>query len=1125
MNNSRMIALLGLLVIAPFASTAQLILDRTETAGMSMFRAHWDKPLPVAENGKRLISDNVVTNRGGIAVWGGDAPGPLAFDALNRSLLIRFPDVAERIAERVAKGEVVDKVELVLPFLDEELFPPGSADAVISDGYDSRRNWNTAEIWRAVRPQWHAVAWRLRRPWKTDAKLGPTFNAAVNGTVFWSKYGAGDEKTDRFPQRFGPVEVSYKAPEGRLDLTASLADAAYGVTLADRLRSLADCGVLVMKEETYDHHYYTGCYEWQTHTGPRAILIKQPRLEVTFKPGQEKLGTLAPPADVSKLAPTGKPTAVMPTLAQLQALAKARAVKPPWMPDWQWQRVQELAKLGGASQVDEPFWNQFVPGYIIGRVGGPRNIEGVFGAWVDKHIGRPLRGWGGFESARAMSEWYLYGNTLPGPAQDAITRYWVAWLMPDRETAPADKRRDITYVDGPLVHPMVQDDRVGKGPPPDPLQGRFDYYWAKTGDWRGNKSFFRSGFCYDMSTQNFNTTASAGALLGGAMIGSEQAIADGRNGIDRWLMRQWAWPNGSGQEHIDHYYFAVTLSGNKAIADFAQSPVDRLLGQSLLAKQVEELISAWHPATRTFIATSSRTHMEYLLGTQDGLQFILHTLCQDGSAVRDMGRPARDMPMGMNPIGHELTPDVVARQTLSGPWAPAWVAPLVDHKTFPFYAVHTAGTNNYRKAYMGRHFGLASGELFDGRIQCMAQWTHAAATATQCEDYATLDLRCGINETRWANEGGGWISKPGATSAFQHRNRLLALTSPRTYPGGFDGGGFRDDVQSVQSSVAIFDYHSPRTWELWVDGTKIEQLPYTCKQDSRIAIKDGAAYVSIIPLPSDDCGRDAEVVIGEGKTQQMQLNGKPYGDPCRAALVIDSFWLKRAKPITHEDKPVWEQLKKATGGFAIELADAEDYRGDFARFQQRLAGAAVTLGFDEKTHLATATWTVGGSTMEAASDPLANAPNLSRRTVDGQDPSPPPNIHRDTPHCQEGFGHLEKLGAVLETDADHKGFLVVEPSAGIFCGWNPLPDLTNYRLTTPPMTITADGKVSMTRVTVRSADNSVEIDSAFKPGQEQEANVATSFRITGAKATPKVALNGRTAEPTRDGEAWVVALR
>ena len=146
------------------------------------------------------------------------------------------------------------------------------------------------------------MAYALRRPWQADAQIGPTYNAAINGAVYWKRFGAADTGADRFPAEFGPAEVSSYRPEGRIDVTAVLTATAYGKTLADRFRVLADCGFILNKQEVYDARYFLGAYEWAVSTGPRAILVEQPRLVVTLKPGKaEKVGQVAP-VDVSALA-------------------------------------------------------------------------------------------------------------------------------------------------------------------------------------------------------------------------------------------------------------------------------------------------------------------------------------------------------------------------------------------------------------------------------------------------------------------------------------------------------------------------------------------------------------------------------------------------------------------------------------------------------------------------------------------------------------------------------------------------------------------------------------------------------------------------------------------------------
>jgi hypothetical protein len=1136
----RTAALAALLAPGPSpAAPDPLTLDRAETAGLSMFRAHWDVPLVLTADAPLTVVDGAVTNRGGTAVWK-NGGGALAFDALNRSLLVRFPDAAEKIAEAVRQGKSVARAEVILPFRDEELWPVGNSDYIGPEGYEVRKNWGTDALYRAVRPEWHAVAWALRRPWTADPARGPTFNASVNGACFWTRYGAQDERTDRFPERFGPAEVSYKHPEGRLDVTGCLTSPAYGNSLAERLRTFADCGLLIQKWETYDHRYYTGCYEWSTACGGRAIVVGAPKLVVTFAPGRTDVGQLPPPADLAAQK-GGAPTAIMPDIGKLTAFAESRAAKPAWMPDWQWQRVRELYLLADAEKAALPFWYQFVPDYQIQRLREsyrdpakpgiqfrPPDPAKVYAAWVDMIVGRQPRGWSGFESAREMTQWYQYGEALPEPARDAIRRYWLAWLMPDRETAPREKQRDIDYVDGPLVHPMVQDDRVGKGPPPNPLNGLFDVYWARTGDWRGNKSFFRSGFTWWMSTQNFNTTASAGALLAGAIVGSERAMADGRYGVETFPLRMYCWADGSGQEHIDHYYYAVTLSGNKAVADFSQTPYDRLVGQSLLAKNVEELISAYHPGLRAFIAGSSRTSFEFLLGTQDGLQFLMHTLSRSGT-LRDAGTTT--LPGNIPVIGHEVPPRVVAQQTQAGPWAPEWVVPMVDDKPLPYLAMHSMWGGGLRTCYLGADYGLFSMDGGQGRIQNMAQWRRAAKQVERSTDLGTLDVRYGVNETRFVNDAGGYIVQRGSHTAFQYRNKLIFLASPKCWLGGFHGDKARGDVVSMQSSLGLFTLQEKPTWTVWIDGRPVDSLPAACRQGQRITIRDGVTAIGVIPLPATDLGRDDEVVLEEGREQKYDQ----YKAVVRPSLLIHSFNYRRAAPFPEEPREKWIDVGKAYGGFVVQLEDvAED--GRFERFQKEMADATVKVGFDAASNAVRVAYAGGGDTLETAAltwEPDEKQPGhetgrmaCTLRRANGQEYGLPAGVERDTPYARQALGRAEKNGAVLEADEGRRVFLLTEPKGGVYCGWNPLPDLTSFRFALAGgVSVAADGKVGLTRVLVRPAANEIAIDSAFKPGQEKEPGVATAFRIAGAADKFRVTLNGRPAELRRDGKEWTAPLR
>ncbi len=1129
MRLSRLLSMLGLLLAAVAVTAETLVISAPQTAGMSGFRAHWDTPLVLSETGAQKVIDAKITDRGGQVVWA-NGGGALAFDALNRALLVRFPDAAAQIAAAITAGKTVTKIELVLPYRDEELWAVGNADYIGPEGYTIRQNWDVDKLYRALRPRWHAMAWALRKPWAADAAHGPTYNAAINGAVYWTKYGAADEGADRFPTRFGPAEVSYKA-EGSLDLTPLLTDTAYGATLAARLRQFADCGVLVQKEETYDAMYYGGAYEWATATGGRAILVKTPKLVVTLAPGKAELGgNLPAAADVAALkaaGPAGAPTAVMPSADQLAKWTAQYAKKPEWMPGWQWKRVQELTAAEDPNKTKEPFWYQFVAGYLVDRltkyhwengmkiIDKPADPAAVYALWVDGLIGRQPRGWSGFESAREMAQWYLYHQALPAPAQDAIKRYWLAWMMPDRETNLSIKeQRDHTYVGQKLIHPMADDPRVDASAQwLDLLNGRLDSYWMKTGDWRGNKSFFRSGFCYNMSTQNFNTTACAGALLAGAIVKAERAMADGRHGAETFPLRMYCWSDGSGQEHIDHYYFAVTMAGNKALADFSQTPYDRLLGQSLLVKNVEELVSAYHPGLRSFIAGSSRTSLDLVLGEQDGLQSVMHTLSKSG-AVKDAG--TKTLPGNIATWGHDFPPHQVAQQTLVGPWAPEWVTTMVDDKPLPFEAKHTGWGGVKRTCYLARHFGLASNAVNPGRMQVLGVWRREAKQAASMRDLGFLDLRCGTDTTLWVNDGQGSVTQPGTHSLLQAKNKLIALTSPKNNIG---------TPTSFQSSIGLFNFQTPApAWEVYVDGKKVA-LPCLLKQGQRITIKDGVTYVGIIPLPATDLGRDAEVSIQVGPPQRAAFYQSAFG----AALEINSYNYKRLEPL-----PAAQAVAagKAYGGFIVEFADTEDFP-DFAAFQQHLAATKYELNYDAAKSVVSVKYTSGADILEAASDTTVDNPNLTTWLVNGQSPLLPQGIERDTPYAQQGLGKVEKNGATLQAAEGRRIFLLTEPKANVVCAWNPLPDLTPLTLTLPGgAAVAADGTVSLTRITafLGSGAHRYEIDSAFKPGQDAEAGTATAFHIAGEPAAPAVILNGAPVKnletKTVDGKTvYVVKIR
>ncbi len=1093
------------------AQDAVLTFDQPQTAGISGFRAHWNLPISLSEDGATQIVDSVIKDRSPTAVWSparrGGKPGAIAFDALNRSLLVRFPGSATAILNRVRQGYGIKKIELVLPYRDTELWPPGDPNFAQPDGYLYRANWDVDQLYRKLAPQWHAVAWGLRRSWQSDETSGPTFNAYSNGVGYWKKYGAADLQEDRFPTRFGPVEVSEKAPEGRLDVTALITDVSFGETLAARLEHLDCCGFIVNKLETYDARYFTGVYEWATATGGRAILVRTPRLVVSFSPHKQqdsianagdgaRTGNTTPMA-AGNLSSGGSPTATLPSEEELADLSKKYTAKPAWMPLWQWNRIAELRVLAGTQYANQPFYYALIPEFMIKRLGESRGGQAkpydVYTTWVDSIIGRQPRGWSGFEPASEMTQWFAYGDALPGPARQAFMRYWTGWLMPERKTAPLDRQLDQDLLDGTLVHP--QTDQLAGGFRSN--SGVSDSYYAKTGDWQNNKSFYRAGYNYFMSTENFNHTAAVGALLGGTVIGSENAVADGRHGWETYPVRLWSWSRGVSQENVDHYYFAITLSAQKVVADFGPTLPDRLMSEGILAKSLDELIAAYHPALKRFIAGSSRTSLEYLLAEQDGLQYLLNTLSRVGT-LHDVDNieVKSGLPGLQSAIGQEVPPLRVALQATTGPWAPEWVTNLVDEKPLPYRAMATG--DGVATSFLGHNYGLAT-VTKARRIQFLAQWRRTKQPVEKMSDVVTVLARYGVNETRFANDAGGWIAPLGSETFLQHDNKVLMVASPH------DASFLRDKIikeglKSLQTSIALYNYQQPAPdWEIYVDGKRVTGLPYAAPAGAKIAIRDGVSFLGVVTLPGTDLGGGNTVVLREGTAQEWNnITFKP-------ALVIDAYNLKSERSIANPD---WDRINSAFGGFALEVADNSDY-SSFEEFQEHLAGTVAQTHFQDPAR-ASVSYKSGNDILETKLSAVGGELTLIEPQVNGRSAFLPAGVLRDTTTSVQGnAATIEKQGAVLRGDEGRMKFLQVEPRSSTFVGWNPLPDLAKFSLLVPGgQKIQADGDIGLARVLVNPRENRVTVTHAWRAGQEQDRVAATALVLMGFNTPPTVELNG-----------------
>ncbi len=149
-----------------------------------------------------LSAEPLVINKAQTAVldpadWDKVIAGELYFDA-TRPLLIRFPEMAEAVHKRLAAGEQVVRLELVLEWERQEGAGPQRG----------RSGWGADEQYAADPGEWHVVGHALLKPWGVGGDVGgPTFNAHIGGVGFWARGGAAADGIDRCGITVGPLPL------------------------------------------------------------------------------------------------------------------------------------------------------------------------------------------------------------------------------------------------------------------------------------------------------------------------------------------------------------------------------------------------------------------------------------------------------------------------------------------------------------------------------------------------------------------------------------------------------------------------------------------------------------------------------------------------------------------------------------------------------------------------------------------------------------------------------------------------------------------------------------------------------------------------------------------------------
>lgn len=1013
--------------------------------------------------------------------WDKPMPGGRTVDAVHRSVLLRFPGAADAIALVLRRGRVLTKAEMVLAYGGYEIVP---------DGYLCRDGLGR-KMWTEDPPTWHVQAWPLRQPWASDATTGPTFNASVNGHRYWTRYGASDPLRDRFEGLMEPQELSLQAREARFDVTRLFANAVLVPEPGRRLLMPERCGFLLAKLETYDTRYRErgNAYEWQMPIGGHGLSFASARLVLTVRPitgGGTVAVTL--PADrgpALRVSDGSKPTAVLAPMAEIARRAQhvvERGLE--GRPAWQIARIRELQKIGG---------DEVSPWASIASEQGPRSYE----ARLHEIMAIPPRYWMGWAIQDHLLVWHLFRDLLPGPVRDHMKGYWEAWLQPALPTSA-------------FVHPQSA--------------AAIDY-WRRNKDWRGRASFFRDGYNYAVSTQNFNHTAAMGALLGGAMIDSIHATGDGRHGLETLPLRFWGFLDGSTQEMLDPYYLSITLSALKMFADFAPTPPDRLMGRILVDRTIELLVSVYHPALRRFVSAATRARLSGVLAEQDGIYGALHTVSRAG-VVNHLDKMSNGTVHGMPAWGYDFPPGRVAMQSLRTPWAPDWVSGPIDGRAFPCEETSTETTRGiyrpplWRRTYLGRWHGLASQDLRGGTIDVVGLWVRTPQTATDPAARGMLTVRYAANTPDLVSTREGTVAQAGLTLTFQSRNRAIVFAKPHCNRERFLGA-VKDGVSSLATVIGLWNFPAGRTPDIEIgDGGR------------HIFVRDGVTYLAILPLPATDLGRDDAFRIAPG----VAAKAEPNDAELAPALTISLFNMSRARPVAIRDLDLRTITTRTYGGFVLEMGD-EAQHGSFGAFRRHIATTELRTEWNEGKRLLEIAYKTGGDLMEAGFstefaqsadaayvvDGGAQTRAIPYRRLNGQWPYLAEGIDRDSFWAQQGTtGRLEKNGCVLITDPGRKAYLIADPDSGAVVAYNPLPDPQSLALSARDgMSLRADGRVGLMRLEYRPWVREIEIDHAPKPDQ---AGLARTITISGLAEPPKVTLNGQAADLRAAGQTFRVSL-
>ncbi|MBL7040795.1 MAG: hypothetical protein ISR77_19330 [Pirellulaceae bacterium] len=941
---------------------------------------------------------------------------PLFFDAVHRFLLLRFPGCAEAIAKKLAAGHEIASARLVLTWHDQEWL---RADY----GYH-HRGYRLKEM----EPEtWHARVWLLRRPWTADAKIGPTWNAHINGAGYWTAGGARDTELDRWPDPLGQAPLGKDKPTGTIDVTAALAQASNERALEQRLRDLEACGFLIDRAELAT----PAAGSWGLSTGNCRVFVTDPKLVVTFRRAEAVTVTLPPTVDVSALArelratgTSGQPPVSTPE--DLQELARGIVDARPDMPEWMKRRVHELRTVPvGERERDDV-------GYRLANAFDSGDQDAYLKVVEDLLIEPP--GW--FRGHSHLD--FLIPLVEYDPMLNELLRYHLH-----------------KYFESRWLHPFIEDDlRV------------------------------RAGYRNGISTLNLMTQFRSEVALVGELLNRSEMTVRGNRNISH-LNRHMIWSEGTHQERGDTFYLGITLGNLKMVSRYAKDPLARLRADLGVEKILFEENTNYHPGLRRRVSRVARRYrIDDLLMRQDVPRGVLHTLSKKGVLIETDKEQVHGIPT-VN--FHACQP---VRVALLAPWGPEWETHAIDDKPLPSWSVSTNHVRHrmnppvHDMTYLGKHYGLSCMDANIGvEWPVLAVWKRTERDVQHLEDlgilwpwpYVNGKLVSDYNQQEPKSLDG---SCPQAS--LQHHNKMIHVVRPLEKV--FAAESLKEGIHSFSSRILAYMYAEAEDRELWIDDKRITSYPITAKQGDVITLGDGVSYVGLIPLPATDLGRDTEVEIRfDYPRLELESFVLKTGDPLPSN---DDTWAKLRDATAgwiiemgdHTEHGSFQEFR--THMRAAKVARRWDAAEKVLHVGYTSGGDQLELGVN-----------CGYVRTETSERYIRPRDLLTYFRVNGQNPWPPIEIDLDSPIGQLGTAaRLEKAGAVLETAKGQMALLKVERVTGTYTAINPFIDPTPLRLTTPDgAMLKTDGPASMTRIHFRPNESKLWIDYRIPPPEGDKA--------------------------------------